>query len=509
MCGFIYVQSENIKKGQVNNALQDISYRGPDFSQVLNPTSSLYLSHCRLSILDIKKRSHQPLVSNNGRYAIIYNGEIYNYKYLEKRFNLKLKTTSDTEVILEGYSKIGNKIFDYLEGMFSLVIHDYENNTWVASRDPFGIKPLYIYKKNNDTIISSETKAITSLVNVTPSIDSINEWKKFRSPLPGKSFFNEIEEILPGIVLQSNGIKSKNYQLEQKNSNFNQQELNSLLLASVKSHTIADVECTSLVSGGLDSSIICHLTQFENYYSIGLPDNNEFEETIESSKILNKKINNYEISFENLKENWINLTKLKGEPLLLPNEGLIFEICKKFINNEKVFLTGEGADELFFGYDRIFRWSIFNEFNLNEFLKQYSYSSTESTPRFLDFIHEIKKNKNCIEFLEDFFYNFHLPVLLRRMDFSSMAASKEARVPFITKKLVDYLYRIDHKNKIDNKNSKLPLRTFASNNGLNFLLKRKKVGFSALEKSENNYVTEYKKFRKIILETLKWDEYEG
>ena len=507
MCGFIYVDSNKLNKNDINLALGKISFRGPDFQKTERYEGQYFLSHCRLSILDLNHRSNQPMISKSKRYSIIFNGEIYNYLELAQSLNLELTTTSDTEVIVEGYEKIGIKIFELLDGMFSLVIHDHKESSWIATRDLFGIKPLYIYQKNNETIISSETKAISELKNLTISSESINEWEIFRSPIPGKSFFKEIDEVLPGQIVYSNGQKVFHSFLENQEKKFQQDEFENLLQKSIRKHCLSDVENVSLISGGLDSSIVCFETNFENYYSVGLIENNEFSDVEETSRRLNKYINLCTIDESKLKQNWISLTKLKGEPLSVPNESLIYEVCTKFNPNEKVLLTGEGADELLFGYDRIFRWGLNESFNLNKFLNLYSYSNSKPTERFIDFIQNIKKNKTNIEFLEDFFIKFHLPVLLRRMDFASMAAGKEARVPFVDKSLFNYLYRSNPKVKINKNYSKIPLRNYAKKRNLDFLLKRKKIGFSAKINFNNNNLDEYSNFRNIVISNLGWDEY--
>jgi len=507
MCGFIYVDSNKLNKNDINLALGKISFRGPDFQKTESYEGQYFLSHCRLSILDINHRSNQPMISKSKRYSIIFNGEIYNYLELANSLNLELTTTSDTEVIVEGYEKIGSKIFELLDGMFSLVIHDHKESSWIATRDLFGIKPLYIYQKNNETIISSETKAISELKNLTISIESINEWEIFRSPLPGKSFFNEVDEVLPGQVVYSNGQKVFHSNLENQEIKFCQDEFEDLLQKSIQKHCLSDVENVSLLSGGLDSTIVSSETNFENYYTVGLLENNEFNDVIETSKFLNKNINICSLEESKLIENWIYLTKLKGEPLAVPNESLIYEVCTRFSPNEKVLLTGEGADELLFGYDRIFRWGINESFDLSKFLNLYTYSNSKPTERFLEFIQKFKKNKTNIEFLEDFFIKFHLPVLLRRMDFASMAAGKEARVPFVDKSLFNYLYRSDHKFKINNHYSKIPLRNYAKKRKLDFILDRKKIGFSAKININDNTLYEYNNFRNIVISNLGWDEF--
>jgi len=506
MCGFVYVNSKKIDKSSVDKALNAIKYRGPDFKDTKAYDANFFLSHCRLSILDVNERSNQPMRSKNNAYSIIFNGEIYNYKAIAKKLNLRLKTTSDTEVILEGYAKIGNEIFELLDGMFSLVIHNHKDKSWVATRDSFGIKPLYIYNREANVVIASENKAICSLVNVTVSKDSVREWETFRSPLPGKTFFNEIEEVLPGQIIEKNKISTKHFVFEDNENKFDQDYFEFLLQESIAQHTLSDVQNTSLVSGGIDSSIICKETNFQNYYSVGIQENNEFIYTKETAKKLNKNILNHMTTPETIISNWKFLTETKGEPILVPNEGLIYEICKKMKKEEKVVLTGEGADEMLFGYDRIFRWSLNNEFDFNSFLSMYSYSKKEPTSRMKNYILDMKIGKTTIEFLEDYFYIFHLPVLLRRMDFASMCASKEARVPFVSKSLINYTYRANPAIKIDNTYSKKPLRQFSRNNNLDFIIDRKKIGFSANLDSRKNRSEEYKNFRDIVISTLGWDE---
>ena len=280
-----------------------------------------------------------------------------------------------------------------------------------------------------------------------------------------------------------------------------------MLQKSIQKHCLSDVENVSLISGGLDSTIVCNETNFENYYTVGLLENNEFNDVEETSRFLNKNINICSLEESKLIQNWIYLTKLKGEPLAVPNESLIYEVCTRFSSNEKVLLTGEGADELLFGYDRIFRWAVKESFDLSKFLNLYTYSNSKPTERFLEFIQKFKKNKTNIEFLEDFFINFHLPVLLRRMDFASMAAGKEARVPFVDKSLFNYLYRSDHRIKINNQYSKIPLRNYAKKRKLDFILERKKIGFSAKININNNTLNEYNNFRNIVISNLGWDEF--
>ena len=171
----------------------------------------------------------------------------------------------------------------------------------------------------------------------------------------------------------------------------------------------------------------------------------------------------------------------------------------------KIVLTGEGADEIFFGYDKIFRWALAQKkLNISEFIRLYGYSNTvKPTIRFMKYIKILASRKKVIHFVEDFFYDFHLPALLRRMDFASMAASKEARVPFVTKNIIENLYRKNPSKKINKNHSKIPLRKYIEKINLNFVLRTKKIGFSAEINNKSGKFQNYSMFQNIVLKTFK------
>lgn len=508
MCGFIFQKNTStaIDQEQFDKQLRAMQWRGPDVQKsILLDNGKLAMGHCRLSILDLNPRSDQPMKSDCGRFFILLNGEIYNHQVLRKQLNLECKTTSDTETVLAGYIKCGNKVFGLLDGMFSVVIYDSSNNGWVAARDAFGIKPLYISQKSDQVIISSEAAAIAQLVDAKPCKKSIAEWEIIRRPLPGYSFFEGVNEIFPGTILNSDGTTERHWHWIPSKENFYQQKFEELLNDSIVDHCLSDVKNVSLLSGGLDSALIAKLSNVETCYTVGMPSNNEFEGAQESANSINKELKQISLTPEELKDHWRFLTRLRGEPLGLPNEGLIYHVCNSMDKNEKVVLTGEGADELLFGYDGIFRWCLNREeVDAKEFLLKYGYSEEIRSQRLVEYVDNLKKDKSPIEFLEDFFYQVHLPGLLRRMDFASMAASKEARVPFVCKKLIAYLYRQPSLHKINETESKIPVRRFAENLSLWGALERKKIGFSATLDKTTTRQQDYAEFRKIILEELAW-----
>jgi len=144
--------------------------------------------------------------------------------------------------------------------------------------------------------------------------------------------------------------------------------------------------------------------------------------------------------------------------------------------------------------------------NKNKLLKSYFYDDSTNTDRLNDYIADLSRGKSAIEFLEDFFYQHHLPTLLRRMDFASMAASKEARVPFVDKKLISYLYRLPSIIKINKYQSKIPLRLLIKNLNLENVLLGKKIGFSSKVNPMYSKIDEYINFYNFQFKVLGWNK---
>jgi asparagine synthase (glutamine-hydrolysing) len=511
MCGILFVADYNhrINDEIFFKALNSQSWRGPDVSDYKFYSNNCFkLGHNRLTILDNSVEANMPMEKSNC--SIIFNGEIYNHLILREKYNLICNTLSDTETILEGFLKFGEDFFLELRGMFSFVIFNKLDNSWICMRDPFGIKPLYFYQSDGLIIIASESIAIRNLLNfeVTISNDSILEWKSFRRPLPGKTFFNEISEVLPGFLIDSFGRNFKFFdfktQINSSSNDFNDDEFLKILTNSVDIHQINDFKSVSLLSGGLDSAVILGLSKVENSYSVGLNGNNEFIGAQDSANVLNRSLKTLELEPNQLKEAWKHLLTIRGEPLSLPNEGLIYLICKEMEIDEKVLLTGEGADELLFGYDNIFKWANSSlEFDLNQFLDYYTYNFCGLTERMKKYIFQLAEDKSVLDFLEDFFIEFHLPGLLRRMDFASMAASKEARVPFVDIELFKYLYRKPYNVRNRRNRSKFPIVFIAEKLGLFGAIERKKIGFSATMNNLDRK-KEYMEFQNFCLSVLNW-----
>lgn len=507
MCGLIFSQNlTGINKKDIRGALASMQWRGPDFVATLQTQENQFIAHARLAIIDPSSAANQPMISQCGRYCIAFNGEIYNHLELRNRFSISCNTRSDTETVIEGFVRLGVEIFRHLHGMFALVLTDLATGVWWAARDRFGIKPLYRYSRGNQEILASETIAIRSLVDCTPSQQSLLEWQAIRRPVPGYTFFHQISEVLPGTVLCDGRMVYRIGLLDGDRPPETTQDIfERLLRSAVKSHELADTEVVSLLSGGLDSSVIAALSKAKNVYTVGLSDNNEFPAASTVARLLKKHLTIVECSETELRTAWQYLISIRGEPLSIPNEGLIYLACKAMKPGQKVVLTGEGADELLYGYDRIFRMAIARNFGATEFLENYCYSQMwRSCERLLEYTSECWSSSQSISSVEYFFYHVHLPGLLRRMDFASMAASKEARVPFVSERLFSAFAYRPPELKLSARDAKLPLRCLAQTIGLREVLSRPKVGFSASLRPEEGRHYEYEAFQKFNLEQLGW-----
>lgn len=509
MCGFLFSVSRQslISSNEFELAFNSFSWRGPDNHSIVTLNNgSAILGHHRLAIIEPTNEANQPMLLGDGKTYLLFNGEIYNHLAIRRSLNLSCKTDSDTETLGAAYLKVGDKLFEMLDGMFAILIYNSETMEWVASRDAFGIKPLYAYRRDGNVIIGSEPSSIASIARAPVSPNSLREWELIRRPLPGFSFFQGVDEVKPGTTIRSNGEVKRHWTWERDEEDFSQEKFEYLLQQSIDSHELSDCENVGLLSGGLDSALIARLSEgTKTFYSVGLPQNNEFDGASDTAQAIGKSLKSVVVEPEELEETWRYLTRKRGEPLSLPNEGLIYKVCTAMKPEQKVVLTGEGADEILFGYDKIFRWA--NEgkdFSYFSFLSRYGYSDNLEAPRLENYFHELSEGKKPIEFIEDFFYQVHLPGLLRRMDFASMAASKEARVPFVTKSLISYLYRKPSDVKISTFESKLPIRRLANSLGLYGALSRKKIGFSAQINKDKQRAADYKKFQEIVIGELKW-----
>lgn len=482
MCGILFSNIPGITEKKFKIALSMLRHRGPDDLNYIKINKTI-MGATRLAISDPHKRSNQPFMNDSNDILLIFNGEIYNFLELKRLFSLETRTNSDTEILMKLYELKGTNFLKYLNGMFSIVIYDTKNKDFLIARDRLGIKPLFYYKKENFFIISSETKPIKFLLNnkVRINKESITQYKIMRGLFGEKTFYDEIKNFPPGHFYRRKYFYKYWDLYFEKEKNFNIEEIKYLIEDSIKIRRPTDVQYGSFLSGGLDSSIISKVGDIKNTYSIGFKDNNEFEYSRLLHKVIKEsKHKNVIIKNDDYKKSFLKLRKIKGEPLYVPNEVSLYYLSKIIRKNKiKVMLAGEGADELFLGYNRIYNYfKNKKKFDLSSFGILYCYSNPEKN---YDCLHEVIEKhlylKDPIQIIRSFFQHSHLHNLLRRLDFSSMSASVESRVPFLDHRLVEKISLISSSKLITLTNSKKLLKQIFKDVIPAKIVERRKVGF--------------------------------
>jgi len=480
MCGILFSNDPQLSEERFKKSLDKMNHRGPDYSGFLE-SGKFKLGHTRLKIIDLDDRSNQPMLSSCKRYAIIFNGEIYNFQELKKKHALKTKTSSDTEILLLLYIKLKDKILNELNGMFAFIILDTSTGSYFVARDRLGVKPLYYCRNKENIYFSSEISPLLDFIK-SNEIDNLGlrQYKKFRTFFNQRTLYKLIKVFPSGYFFDGrNFIQYWQYQIKDEKQ-LNIEELYDLLLSAIELRCLSDVPVGSFLSGGLDSTLITALSGIKRTWSVGFADLNEFNWAEIASKNLDTKQTNITINNEEFIELSKNMINKRKEPLSVPNETLLFKLSKKIKPENTVVLSGEGADELFFGYSRIFSYFRNNEFDLRHFDKLYSYGSHDDEEIIEDVISPYQnKYSNAIDIIASFFQTAHLHGLLRRLDNSSMFASIEARTPFVDYRIVELMSGVRYEDRVIKDEFKFPLKKIADKytNLPNKLIYRPKVGF--------------------------------
>ncbi|MDB4349645.1 asparagine synthase (glutamine-hydrolyzing) [Omnitrophica bacterium] len=438
MCGILYTNDPSVSRECFLGALQRMSHRGPDVTGCYLKYKNHVLGHNRLKIIDLDDRSNQPFWSSDKRYAIIFNGEIYNFEEIASEYNIQRKTTGDTEVLISLFSALGPKMLGLLNGMFAIIILDTLTNSIFAARDRLGIKPLYYLQKGITITMASEIDSILKITNETKIDDlGLRQYRKLRTFFNGRTAYSSIKMFPAGHYMFENKIK-RYWELPiGQQDPPDDDELRVLIKSAVDYRCISDVPVGSYLSGGIDSTIIAGLASKPCTWTVGFEHENEFE----WARLASKKINSIHSEVLIRKEEFISLAsfmiKKRKEPLSVPNEVLLYKMTREVKKKNTVILSGEGADELFFGYDRIFRWADKNRWDIKEFNKLYSYGSNDDLGIVEDAIGPFLHYTKAIDIVASFFQIAHLHGLLRRLDNATMLCSVEARVPFIDHRLVE------------------------------------------------------------------------
>ena len=394
MCGILgFTGPSNIESTE--QALNLISHRGPD-SRGIFYDGSINLGHVRLSIIDIALGS-QPMHSEDNRYVIVFNGEIYNYSYLKERLlanGLILKTNSDTEVLLYWMIKFGISGLSDLNGMFAFALWDKLEKKLIIARDRLGMKPLY-YKVtiNKSLIFSSEVKPIQYLDKSTDvNYRSVYQYLTLQNVLSSETFFKNVFKLPPGGYIihdQKNTIHGVFWTptLSKINDNYSSQDLAekyvSILHSSVKRHLVSDVPIGSFLSGGIDSGLVSTLASkilnqsintFTGYFS----DAAKYDERIGSrsvGKLISSNSYEIEITQKDFCQNIETVMYHLEEPMLGTGALPQYIVSRLASEHVKVALTGHGGDESFAGYQ------VNRAFAIRESLKRLSLGNLLSLSR--------------------------------------------------------------------------------------------------------------------------------
>lgn len=371
MCGFLgavdFKSVIDTIYPDLQKGLRNILHRGPDSSKEYK-TSNCFLGHNRLSIIDLSSEADQPMKSVNTDAYLIYNGEIYNYKELKKDFNnIKLRTNSDSEILLEGYLNFGIDFFKKLRGIYAFGILDNRNESKIIlGRDPSGTKPLYLFAKNGLYVFGSEIKALVPSVKkeITTNEDLLKSYLNLGYCTEPYTIYNEINCVKPGniIEIRRDGVKHIDlieFNFENENSfsfDRNVSETEEKLSRAVERNLIADVEVAVALSGGIDSSLIYAYANQFNKKIKGLTirfDDEEYNEE-EIAKVYSDTLKgNHELVEVDSELNLDTLNKILldfDQPYADSSAVNVYYLTKATSKITKVLLGGDGGDELFNGY---------------------------------------------------------------------------------------------------------------------------------------------------------------
>lgn len=367
MCGIVGFTNHIDNSNVVLSAMMDrIKHRGPD-AEGKYIDDQVALGHRRLSIIDISEAGTQPMFNEDGSIVLVFNGEIYNYQDIKKEL-LKaghtFKTNTDSEVLIHGYEQYGTDLLNRLRGMFSFVIWDKNKQLLFGARDYFGIKPMYYATFGNTFMFGSEIKSFLEhpLFKKELNTDALENYLTFQYSPTAETFFKNTYKLPPAhyFIYQNDVLTVKRYwevkfDIDEKPTLDEWvDQISDVFHDSVKAHKIADVEVGSFLSSGVDSSYVACIADVDKTFTVGFGEDEKYNEITWAknfSKAINKENYNKIITPN---EYWNNLKKIQyhmDEPLADPASIALFFVCSIASQKVKVALSGEGADELFGGYN--------------------------------------------------------------------------------------------------------------------------------------------------------------
>ena len=540
MCGhvsvFIKEKADKSISDKVRSSLDSIAHRGPDDSGIYID-EKMVMGFRRLSIIDLEN-GHQPFEKEG--YVCNFNGEIYNFKEIradleEKEY--KFETNSDTEVLLTNYIEKGEEaIYDY-RGMFTFLIYNKQTNEVFGGRDFFGIKPLYYIENDELIAFASEYKALLTFIdNVEVDEQSLQEYLSFQYVPGNRTMIKEIKKAPKAHYFK---IKDNRLSFYKYNSTefrpsvkVDKNDIYTVISDSVNCHMISDVEVGTFLSGGVDSSIIAALASKENpnikSFTLGfdVEGYDEIEVAKKTSEILDIDNIHINVTQKDYIDAINDVVDKFDDPVADPSAIGLYYLSKEASKHVKVVLSGEGADELFAGYNvykeyyplQLLRWlpdSIKNAIHIiaNKMpnIKGKNYllrATTNLNKRFIgnakifeneeckkvlvNYNHKnefqnvvsdiydesIKKGYDYITTMQNIDINTWLEGdILAKADKMSMASSIEVRVPFLDIEVLKAAERIPINQKVTRSKTKVLLRQAFDNIVPKHVVNRKKLGF--------------------------------
>jgi asparagine synthase (glutamine-hydrolysing) len=363
-------------RDRFRGALEALRHRGPD-AQGQYQEGPVWLGHTRLSILDLSAAGSQPMRSDDGRYAISYNGEVYNFRQLAKEVGADdLRSRSDTEVVLRLFARHGVASLARLNGMFAFALHDkLARKLWLV-RDRLGIKPLYYHMGRDGLAFASEIKGVIALTGETPAcaIASLHEWLYYGNALGGRTLYEGIQQLLPGHYLELD-LETRQYSVHEYWSLRKQAEdaagahidaqaavteTRRLLELAVQRQLISDVPVGVFLSGGVDSSAITafaarHYEGRLATYSVGFDfatDGGELPKAKRVAEHYGTDHHEFHIAGAHVGELVEKMVQHHDLPFGDAANIPLYLMAREISRHTKVVLQGDGGDEVFGGYHR-------------------------------------------------------------------------------------------------------------------------------------------------------------
>lgn len=534
MCGIVGFVGKEKNNKQVLKKMNDrIAHRGPD-GEGMYIDKEFCLAQRRLSIIDIEG-GRQPMFSDDENLVIVFNGEIYNYQDLKSELSdYHYHTSSDTEVILAGYTKWGKDVVKHLRGMFSFVIYDKKDKLLFCARDPFGIKPFYYYQNGETFMFASEIKAFLDHPSFKKEFNEsiLSSYLSFSFTPTTETFFKGVKRLDAGhtLIYKDGEVNIERYYklefpIKKEEYDKSVNKISKVMEDSVQHHMISDVEVGSFLSSGIDSSYLVSLARPDKTYTVGydIPRYNEIDYAKDLASRLDINNTSKKISKAEYMAVLDKIMYHMDEPASDPAVVALYFVAKLASQDVKVVLSGEGADEFFGGYNYYREEVDYSFYNKIPFFIRHGISKFFSLfppVRGINFLvrrgekledsyigvnkvwseKEVKKllkipvtieNKEITKSVYDEFsgesnivkmqaIDIHfwlMKDILQKADRMTMANSIEGRVPFIDKEVFKVAASLPLEYKVTKENTKVALREAAKKVIPNESYKKKKLGF--------------------------------